>query len=402
VAKRLTEIAIRHLKPGPQRREISDRANGLFVVLQPSGRRSFAVRTRVNGKPVKLTIGSWPVVSLVSARQRAATIMAELAGGQDPREAKQAAAVKAAAARAETLTAVCEEYLKREGPKLRSADQRRADLRRHVYPALGDRPISTIKRSDIVRLLDEVEDNSGARAADLTLAVLRRLMHWHSARSDDYVPPIVRGMGRWNAAEHRRSRILDDDEFRRVWAATADHAINPFSALVRFLLLSAARRSEAAGMKEGEVDDDGVWTLPPSRSKTKTEIVRPLSKAALELLNQRPRIEDCPYFFTGDGGQPFGSFSRGKRILDAASGVRGWRLHDLRRTARSLFSRAGVNSDIAERCLGHALPGIRATYDRHKYVDEMRPAFETLAAQLDRTVHPPGGKVVEGRFGRSP
>jgi len=95
------------------------------------------------------------------------------------------------------------------------------------------------------------------------------------------------------------------------------------------------------------------------------------------------------------------SFSWPKRKLDTASGVTGWRLHDLRRTARSLLSRAGVNPDVAERCLGHAIPGVRGIYDRHRYIDEMRHAFEALAAQLDRIVHPPGGKVVEGRFGQS-
>jgi hypothetical protein len=65
-----------------------------------------------------------------------------------------------------------------------------------------------------------------------------------------------------------------------------------------------------------------------------------------------------------------------------------WTLHDLRRTARSLMSRAGVPSDHAERCLGHVLPGIRGTYDRHEYLAEKRRAFDALAAQIDRVVNP--------------
>jgi integrase len=77
-----------------------------------------------------------------------------------------------------------------------------------------------------------------------------------------------------------------------------------------------------------------------------------------------------------------GGFTQFKLKLDLASGVSDWRLHDLRRTARSLLSRAGVQSDIAERCLGHDIPGIRGVYDRHRYVDEMREAFERLANQV--------------------
>ena len=77
-----------------------------------------------------------------------------------------------------------------------------------------------------------------------------------------------------------------------------------------------------------------------------------------------------------------------KRSLDEASGVCEWVLHDLRRTARSLMSRAGVNSDHAERCLGHVLSGVRGVYDRHQYLNEMRHAFEALAAQIERIVSP--------------
>ena len=88
-------------------------------------------------------------------------------------------------------------------------------------------------------------------------------------------------------------------------------------------------------------------------------------------------------------------FARFKRVLDEASGVTGWRLHDLRRVARSLLSRGGIGADIAERCLGHVPGGIRATYDRYEYRHEKAHAFEALAAQIERIVNAPeGGNVV--------
>jgi integrase len=88
------------------------------------------------------------------------------------------------------------------------------------------------------------------------------------------------------------------------------------------------------------------------------------------------------------------SFSVPKRSLDAASGVTGWRLHDLRRTARSLMSRAGVDSDIAERCLAHTIGGVRGVYDRYAYHAEKKHAFEALAAQIEHIVNPPADVVV--------
>jgi integrase len=391
MTKRLTEVAVRNLKPSAERREISDHANGLFLVLQPSGRRSWAVRYRYGGQPIKLTLGTWPALSLAAARKAAADAALELAEGRNPAKAKENAKARAAEARQNTVAAICAEYLKREGKKLRTADQRVSILRRLVYPALGEMPINEVKRSDVIRMLDAVEDKVGERAADVTLAVLRRIFHWHALRSDEFRSPIVRGMARQNPKEHARDRILDDDELRRVWTAATQEG-PPFGSLVKFLLLTSARRGEAAGMRWEEVDEQGLWVLPAARSKTKTEITRPLSKAAHAIITEQPNLG--PWVFSSIGRGPLVSFATFKKRLDATSGVADWRLHDLRRTARSLLSRAGINSDIAERCIGHAIPGVRGVYDRHDFVIEMRHAFEALAALIDRIVNPPAGERV--------
>src|SRR5262249_10889706 len=160
--------------------------------------------------------------------------------------------------------------------------QRRNTFERLVYPMLGDRPIGEIKRSDIVRLLDRVEDKHGKRSADVVLAAVRRLMNWHATRDDEFRSVLVRGMSRTNAAERARNRFLNDDELRRVWQA-AERMDGPFGPLVKFLLITAARRSEASAMRWSELS--GLdWTLPAARNKTKQDLVRPLSAAALAVL----------------------------------------------------------------------------------------------------------------------
>src|ERR1700730_12047399 len=157
----------------------------------------------------------------------------------EPAKVKVDAKTTSDTRRSPSVSAICETYLKREGGKLRTLDQRVSILKRQVYPVLGSRPIGEIKRSEIVHLLDRVEDNSGPRAADVTLGVLRRIFHWHEKRTDEFRSPIIRGMARQNAKDHRRERILDDDEIRRLWAATADE--QSFYALIRFALLTSAR-----------------------------------------------------------------------------------------------------------------------------------------------------------------
>jgi integrase len=217
--------------------------------------------------------------------------------------------------------------------------------------------------------------------ADRTLAVIRRIMNWYASRVDDFRSPVVRGMSR-NAGV-ARNRVLTDDELRAVWRATGDD--RDFGSLVRLLVLTGARRSEAAEMTWNELIG-ADWILPAARNKTGVELVRPLSGAAAAILGELPRLGE--FVFTRSGKGALGGITELKSELDKASGVSGWTLHDLRRTARSLMSRAGVPSDHAERCLGHVIGGVRGVYDRHAYRDEMLLAYEKLAALISGIVEP--------------
>jgi integrase len=353
---------------------------GFGLMVTTAGHKSFVVQYRKGRVSSRMTIRN--VLSLSDARREAKGVLGEVARGGDPLNDRR----KQRAAQGNTLRAVAEEYLKREGKSLRSISQRRSHLERLVFPELGMRQIGDIKRTDITRLLDRIDDESGPVMADTVLAILRRVMGWHAARGDDFRSPIIRGMSRVKPRERARSRILTDDELRQVWT-TATEMDGPFPRLIRFLLLTAARRTEAASMTWGEIDGSD-WLLPASRNKTKQDHVRPLSKTAQSALAELPRITGRQYVFTADGCRPFASLSRAKRAFDDACGITGWRLHDLRRTARSLLSRAGISADIAERCLGHLITGVRGIYDRHQYRDEMLHAFEALAAQIERIVNP--------------
>lgn len=409
----LTEIAIRNLKPKSVRYELPD-GNGLYIVVQPSGRRSYAVRFRVNGKPKKLTLPKG--TKLADARIAAAEALKKAGEGSDPTITKKKQKEAAQIAAANTLKAIAEQYLDREGKKkegerLRSLEWRRTLLQRLVYPTLGDQPITTIKRKAIIDLLDKIEDgkltsvdkktgkskqvDGGAVMAHSTLAVIRKILNWYAVRDEDYVVPIVRGMARIKPDERARSRVLTDEELRAVWKA-AEERNDPFGAMVRFLLLTAARRSEAAAMTWNEIiTDDEVgpcWLLPAIRNKVKVDLLRPLSKKAQDLLDAQPRIEGCRYVFTY-GRKPLAAFSQCKGDFDAASGVSDYTLHDLRRTARTLMSKAGVISDHAEQCLGHLLPGVRKTYNRDDFKPQKKIAFDLLAAKIESIVNPPHGNV---------
>jgi integrase len=354
--------------------------SGLALRVTQHGHRSWTLHYTLGAKRRRLTFGNYPAISLSGARTRADEARAAIVEGRDP-----------SIAATETLKDICELYLAREGDKLRNTKWRKGVFDRHIYPTLGARPIAEIRRSEIVRLLDQIEEGSGAAMATQTLALIRKVMNWHATRSDDFLSPIVRGMARTQRSEQARERTLSDDELRKIWRT--NNGI--FSAYVRFLLLTAARRNEAAQMTWAEVAK-GDWTLPAARNKTGVDLVRPLSKAAQAILAALPKAGEFVWSTHG-GAIPIGGFTQFKRRFDAASGTKGWALHDLRRSARSLMSRAGVPTDHAERCLGHVIPGVRGVYDRHAYHAEKQQAFEALAGIVERIVSGSQAGVVQLR-----
>jgi integrase len=374
-----------------------DAMPGFGLMVTANGHRSYVVQYRANGRSKRMHLKAG--LTLSAARKEAKAILGAVAKGGDPLGERR----KAQRAGSNTLKAIVEEYIFREGGRLRTIDERRNALNRLVLPRLGTRPISDITRSDITRLLDRIADENGAPMADHVLAYLRRVMNWHASRSDDFRSPIVRGMARTRPSQRRRQRVLNDAELMAIWRA-AEASQSAFGYLVKFLLLTATRRNEAASMRRGEVSGD-EWTIPQERYKTGLELVIPLSDAAQAVLAAVPKVGKAGFVFTTDGKHALRGFSKfkrefDKRVLtalrehDPEATLPRWTLHDLRRTARSLMSRAGVPSDHAERCLGHVLPGIRGTYDRHEYLAEKRHAFAVLAALVERIVNPPTANVV--------
>jgi integrase len=376
----MTNASVAALKPAAARYELSDpQQRGLRIAVFPSGQRTFIVRYRHDGRSRKLTLQGG--ISIEQARKLAADALFQVSQGSDPAAEKM---TKRGGRRSETVQNVAVEFLTRHRGKLRSVDQYEKVLRRLVLPELGHLPIHQIRRGDVSRLLDKVEDDSGPVMAQSTLAVTRRLFSWHAARTDDFISPIVRGMSRIKAKERQRKRILSDDELVRVWrTAEADSsALGPY---IQFLLLTGCRRTEAAGLTKDEIKGN-LWTLPVGRNKAKEALERPLSAAALAAMARTPQFAGSNYVFSSTGGR-FYAFQH-KARFDKASGTSGWTLHDLRRTARSLLSRAGISSEHAERCLGHTIGGVEGIYNQHRYRSEMLVAYEKLAALISQIVNP--------------
>jgi integrase len=378
--KTLTDKGVAALKPRPQRyAEPDPQLTGHYVRVQPSGAKSFVTVARSPaGKQMWTTIGAADVMHIDEARELARVAIKRVRAGLPAVEAPP-----------DTFGEVAEQWLTRHvRPNgLRSEKEITRLLKVHVYPAWQDRAFLDIRRSDVAALLDEVQDDHSARQADYVLNVVRSIMNWYATRHDDYTPPIVRGMRRQNPGAQARARILTDDEIRLIWKQAEANGV--FGAILRICLLTAQRSRKVAHMRWSDISIDGEWTIPaePREKDTAGSLVLP--EPALTVIRAQPRLASNPYIFAGRGGGPYRGFSQAKAAFDAKlPDMPAWVIHDLRRSARSLMSRAGVRPDIAERVIGHAIAGVEGVYDRHSYRDEKADALRQLAALIDGIIHP--------------
>jgi integrase len=353
------------------------------VRVTPNGAKSFvAVSRDPRGKQVWHTIGSTELYKVEEARELARTAIK---------------AIKAGESRAgpQSFEAVAAQWVKRhvEAKGLRSAwrVKRRIDMK--ILPEWGGRDFESITRSDVTALLDRVEDESGPVAADMTLAIVSAIFNWYATRHDNYSSPIVRGMRRSNPKERARKRILSDDELRAVWKQA--EANGTFGGFVRLLLLTGQRKDKVAKLGWDDLTADGVWIIKTEAREKGNAGALVLQQVALDIINAQPRLAGNPYVFAARRGSPMMGFAHRKDSFCAKlPPMPQWGLHDLRRTARSLMSRAGVSRDVAERVLGHAMDGVEGVYDRHEYKEEKAHALRALAGLIDNIVNPPANNVV--------
>jgi integrase len=389
----LTAKALEHLKPCPARREVPDGLlPGLYFVIQPSGKRSWAVRYRSGGRPRKLTLGGYPAINLKSARELARLALAKVAGGGDPGEEKKTANAAAAIPASDLVEIVAAKFLAqyvRRNLKPSTIGEVDRILNKRIIPAWRGRRLSEIRRADIHDLLDTVVEEGNPIAANRTLSWLKGMCNWAVERGLNGANPCA-GI-RAPSAETARDRVLSDGELAAVWQA-ADGLDCPYGAFVQLLVLTGQRRSEVADLTWREIDlDNGLWTLPAVRAKNGVEHTIPLSGLAVEILRSGTRIDDCDYVFSMNGRNPIRGAHIVKRRLDALlpPDMPAWVFHDLRRTLASGMARLGINLPVIEKLLNHvsgSFAGIVGVYQRHSFADEKCAAMAAWGRHVEAIV----------------
>jgi integrase len=423
----LTDIQIRNL-PIPDKRThtLVNAANGLYVVRQPSGAKSFAAFPQVNGKQVKVTFGPYPAVSLKEANRKATEAKGKAAGGVDPGAEKREARAEKRAAQTTRKVArlvgdrvgdIVDVYVTNylaKNCKPSWAKEAERILRVEVAPKFGKKRLGEIEDTDVHALLVEIAERA-PRTSNLTFAVFRKLCNWAMSLEGGKLIKASPCVGvKALSGNNKRERVLSDEETRLVWRA-AGKVGWPFGAIYRLALLTGARREEVAGMEWSELNlEQKIWMVPGPRTKNKKMLVLPLSEAAVEILRAFPRIGDSKFVFTTTTKTHVTGYSNAKDAIDKAmlgilreemgdkvEALPQWQFHDLRRTLITNLQKLGVRLEVTEAILNHVSGASRSDaaghYHLHAWTDEKRAALDMWARRLAEIVEnaPPATNVVE-------
>ena len=402
MSKQLTAIAVAAAKPkyragAPIRTEIHDRGcPGLYLIVQPSGAKSWALRYRIAGKSRKLTLGA--ELNLAAARVAATQAKERIELGDDPAAEKAHRREVAVTTNPVSVDHWVAEFIERHvRAKTRKNSQMLAErvLNGLVLPAWSGRSIHDIRRADVIALVEDIATDRPV-LANRSITTLSKFFSWLIARDVIKTTSPVIGVER-PGVEKQRDRFLDDDELRQLWIVAGDPELGLGGIFLRLLLLTGARRTEIAAMPWGEIDvETRQWKLPKERAKNKRACTTPLPPAAWNIIDALPRQGK---YVLSTGSSYFRNFGRLKRKLNAKLDfAEPWTYHDLRRSVASGLQRVGTSVEIIEAILNHrsnTFRGIVGVYQRHDYLDEKTVALSKWAEHLERLAGAPPVKVVQ-------
>jgi len=334
----------------------------------------YLLRYRMNGRQRFHSIGRHGTFTPETARTEARRLLGLVAQRVDPASERVRSG--------ETFGAEVERYIERKRSVLRPRSI--IEIERYLRvqcKSLHSLPLTGIDRRTIALTLADIEQHSGPVARNRARTSLSAFFAYAIREGlIDGANPIS---GTGKAAEgNGRDRVLSEAELAQVLAALDT---DPFSEIVRLLILTGARRSEIGGLRWSEVDlDRGLIVLPPDRVKNGKQHELPISTQARAVLERQPRRNEWVW------GCEWTSWSEPKAKLDRRlNGMAAWTIHDCRRSAATHLAELGTSPHVIEAILNHYSghrAGVAGIYNRARYADEMKSALQAWGDYIDRLV----------------
>ena len=399
----LTDAACKTKPPRTGRIEIADlRQAGLVLRITAKGARTFAFRFRHphSRKTLRSTIGNYPATGLEAARKRARDMATLVDAGQNPIDIKRAELDHAPK---RTFQALADRYIREYAERRkrpRSIEGDKLNLAVHILPKWARRDYRTIRRADIIELVESIIGTGKHATANRVHTLISGIFTFAIDAELIDASPAARLKKR--GVEEPRRRILSDDEIVAFWNGIFLSPVSrPVGLALRLALLTAARANEVAGARAAEFQNlDGLepqWLIPAERVKNKRDHLLPLSALAVETIKAAIELTDDGEFLfpsrLNNRPGPMDRHSLSKamaRFAEELKEPRTWRRepptpHDLRRTTATRLAKMGIAKEVRERILNHA--GARHDpeakhYNLYEFLPEKREALDRWAAEI--------------------
>lgn len=380
---KMTDQALAKQKPKDDRYEVWDTlVSNLMVTVFPSGKKTWSVRYRSDGKRVKMKLGDYPNLALSDARRKAKDVLVSVADGENPAYEKRKD-VKAKSRTRQTLqiSNLLELYEKLHLSQLRTGYQAKTFLREFARD-FGHLSITDFTKQDFVGLLNEIMLAGNHTKANRVYAHIKSFYSW--AIGQGYLDRSPCEYIKRPYKEQSRKRFLSDQEICWFWQVTGEE-LEPFGNMARLLLLTGQRLSEVCRMTENELQGRDHWHLSAERTKNKEQHDVFLSDLAQQIVWRDNRMA-ASYLFSTTGFSPVQSFDKPvKRFRSRMNELAGeelphWSFHDLRRTCETGMAMLGIDQNTIDRCTNH-LSGrfMSRVYNQYEYQSQKTEAWQRWA-----------------------
>lgn len=382
----LNDLTIRKAKAKEKRYFLTD-GRGLGVEVMPTGNKYWRLIYRVDGKRHWATLGEYPGLSIVEARELADRLRVGLSKGIMPRDVLNPPP-------APTFRAVAEDWLKaQEGVWSEGhASSVRYRLARFLYPALGERPMREITAPELLAVLRPIEGAGTPETARRCKHVFGQVARFAVASgiADFDVSASLAGALAAKKPAQRMAALTKPDDIKRLLAGMEAYKGSPVvRAAMWFSLYTLGRPGEVRHAEWAEVDlERALWEIPAEKMKGRRPHSVPLSRQAMKLLEWlRPLTGHGPYIFPSarspKGLEPMSD--NGVRLALRSMGFTPDEMtpHGFRSLGSTMLNELGYRPDLIEAALAHAMPGVRGIYNRSAYLEERRGMMQGWADWLD-------------------
>ncbi|MBE0624410.1 MAG: integrase arm-type DNA-binding domain-containing protein [Burkholderiales bacterium] len=390
----LTDTAIRKAKPSTKSVRLFD-GGGLYLEVSPSGGKLWRLKYRIGGKEKRLALGAYPATSLASARQKRDEARKLLAEGIDPSERRKSTKAARAGLAANTFEVIGREWYAKTAPML--AENTKAKLltflEKDVFPWIGARPIAGLAASDLIKVIERIEQRGALDIARRVHNYMGRIFRYAVGRSlvsrdpsrdielKDILPP--------EDVQHHASVTDLKAVGGLLWAIDGFTGAFTTRCALRLAALVFVRPGELRHAEWTEFDlEKAEWRIPAGKMKMKEQHIVPLSVQAITILREiQPLTRMGRYVFPSERG---GARPMSENTVNAALRRLGYAKdemtgHGFRSMASTLLHELGLPHAAIERQLAHGERNkVSAAYNFAEHLPERRRMMQQWADYLDK------------------